>query len=100
MKLAELAVLPKLVPVSLDDEDTLEQYNEPLEFYVWDRQPIEKFMQFAGKTVGPEQMPELVAFACELILDEQGNRIMDEGRLLPTSVMTKCITKVMTELGK
>ena len=43
MKLAELAAEPKLIPITLDDADIVEKYGEPLEFWIWDRQPIDSF---------------------------------------------------------
>ena len=100
MNISELAVKPSLVKVILDDEAIVEEYKEPLEFYVWDRQPLEKFMRFAGKQISNDDLPELIEFTKTMILDEDGNEVMEEGKLLPTSIMTRCITKVMEQLGK
>ena len=100
MNITELAVKPSLVKVVLDDESIVEEYGEALEFFVWDRQPLEKFMRFAGKSITNEDMPELIAFTKTMILDSEGNEVMSDGKLLPTSIMTRCITKVMEQLGK
>ena len=40
MKLKELATKPQLVKIVLDDEAIIKEYNEPLEFYVYDKQPL------------------------------------------------------------
>ena len=100
MNITELAVKPSLVKVVLDDESIVEEYGEALEFFVWDRQPLEKFMRFAGKSITSEDLPELIAFTKTMILDAEGNEVMGDGKLLPTSIMTRCITKVMEQLGK
>lgn len=46
MKLSQLAAKPQLVKVVLDDQDTLEQFGEALEFYTWDRQPMEVLLKW------------------------------------------------------
>jgi hypothetical protein len=99
-KLTELAVAPQLIAVALDDEETIEEFGDSLEFYVYDRQPIEKFLKFAGKTADESNMGEIIEFAKEMILDENGVKVMVEDKLLPTGIMTKAITKVMETLGK
>ena len=100
MKIADLASEPKLVRVVIADKDIVEQYGDELEFWVWDRQPIEKFLKFAGKTITEDDLPELVAFTREMILDEEGNTVVTGGKMLPTTIMTRCITRVMEQLGK
>ena len=42
MKLSQLAAKPTLIKLELDDEDVVKEYGEPLEFWIHDRQPIEK----------------------------------------------------------
>ncbi len=44
-QLKELATKPQLVKVTLDDADTIKEYPEGLEFFVWDKQPLEDFIQ-------------------------------------------------------
>lgn len=100
MNITELAVKPQLVKVTLDDEEILKAYEEPLEFYVMDRQPIEKFMRFAGKQMTEDDFPALVQFCQEMILDEEGNHVMTDGKVLPNMVMARCVTKVIEQLGK
>ena len=100
MKIQELAVKPSLVKITLDDEAIVEQFGDAIEFFVWDRQPLEKFMRFAGQKVDAETLPEMIQFCNEMILDEEGNKILTDEKILPTSVMTRCITKVMEQLGK
>lgn len=100
MNIKELAAKAKLIKITLDDEDIVEQYGEALEFWVWDRQPLDKFLQFAGKDLKAENYPELVKFCSELILDEDGKPVMADDMLLPNVVLAKCVTKVVEQLGK
>ena len=100
MNLKELAVKPQLIKITLDDEEIIEEFGEALEFHVWDRQPIEKFIKFAGQKIHQDNFPEVVEFCAAMILDEEANPIMSDGKILPTSVMARCITAVFNQLGK
>ena len=100
MKLKALASKPQLVRVVLDDEDTIATYKEELEFYVWDKQPLAKFVKFANVSAESENFPELIDFCADLILDETGQPVMSDGEVLPAAVMVRCINKVVEQLGK
>ena len=98
MKLTELAQEPKLVTIIIDDEETVEEFGDSIEFYCYDRQPLNKFVKFAtAKEQDPQQMFE---FCEDLILDEEGNKVMTDGKVLPASLMMKAISKVVEILGK
>jgi hypothetical protein len=98
MKLAELAAEPKLIKIILDDEDLVKKYNEPLEFWIWDRQPIDSYMRMAKSTT--DNFDDIVTAVNEMILDEEGKRIMEGNVMLPTNVLMKAFTKVIETLGK
>ena len=100
MKLQTLATKPQLIKIEIDDPSVVETYGETLEFYVWDRQPIEKFIKFAGKQITPEMIPDLVRFCEEMILDEEGNKVLVDGVILPNTVMALCLSKTLETLGK
>lgn len=98
MKLSEITSEPQLVEIKLDDKDTIKQYNEPLVFYTWDRQPMDVFMRLAnidGKNTG-----ELISIVKTLILDDEGKQILNDKNMLPTGVLMKAIAKVTEQLGK
>lgn len=98
MKLTELAEQPKLIQILLDDEETVEEFGDSIEFYCYDRQPLNKFVKFA---TAKEQDPEEMFNFCEdLILDEEGNKVMVDGKVLPATIMMKAIAKVIEVLGK
>jgi hypothetical protein len=98
MKLTQLAAKPQLVKIELTDEDVVREYGEPLEFWIWDRQPMDKFVRLAQ--MRGEDMSELITAVNEMVLDEEGNPVVKDGLMLPTNVMTKVIGKVVETLGK
>jgi hypothetical protein len=98
MKLSQLAAKPQLVEVKIDDEDIIKEFGEPLEFWTWDRQPIDVFMQLAGaSSKEPKLMIEIMR---KLILDEKGKEIIQGEVMLPSNILLKVIAKIVELLGK
>jgi hypothetical protein len=100
MKLTQLASKPQLLRVVINDEETIKEYGEELEFWVWDKQPLVKFIKFANVTAESDNFPELIEFCTDLILDENGKAVMSDGEVLPVNVMVRCINRVVEQLGK
>ena len=98
MKLQDLAAKPKLIKITIDDEETIATYGEPLEFYVYDRQPVENFMRLAR--LGEGDFGDLVRATSDLILDEAGNKIITDENVLPQKVYTRVIERVIKQLGE
>jgi len=98
MKLTQLAAKPQLVKIELNDEDIIKEFGESIEFWIWDRQPLDKFVRLAQ--VQGDNFGELVKTVNEMVLDEEGNPIVQGENVLPTNVMTKVIGKVVEALGK
>ncbi len=98
MKLNQLAAKPQLVKITLDDEATVKEYGEPIDFWTWDRQPLDVFMKLANSTSNdPAQMIGIVR---TMILDEDGKEIIKDDQMLPTPVLIKVIAKIVDSLGK
>jgi hypothetical protein len=98
MKLQALAKAPELVKVLIDDADIVEQYGEALEFYTYDRQPMEQFLKFAA---GDKQdFTELANVLKTMILDEEGTPVIQNNFMLPPKVMMSAFTRLVTQLGK
>jgi hypothetical protein len=100
MKLTEVASKPQLIKITLDEPEIIEQYNDEIEFWTWDRQPLEKYLALVGQDASMENMPALIDFAKDLILDESGAPILKNGEVLPTLVMTLAVNKVVSQMGK
>jgi hypothetical protein len=98
MKLKDLAKKPKLVQVILEDEETVKEFGEPLEFYTWDRTPINQFLKMAS--VDQNNYQSVMDAVKGLILDEKGEPILTDETSLPNHVLMKVITTVVEGLGK
>jgi hypothetical protein len=98
MNLSSLTAKPQLVLITIDDEDTIKEYKEAIEFYTWDRQPMDTFMRLASAT--QENTGTIIDIVKTLILDEQGKMILADDNMLPTNVLMKAITRVTEMLGK
>lgn len=98
MKLSDLASKPQLIKLIMDDEDILKEFNEPIEFYTWDRQPLDVFMKLAQNN--KENSTEALNVIKNLILNDKGIPLLNDDVMLPTKVLLKAITKVSEQLGK
>jgi len=98
MKLTQLAKEPKLVKVEIDDEPIVKQYGETIEFWVYDRVDMETFMNLANLE-GKQNISQVIKVMKDLILDEKGNKIINDKNVLPNDVMIKAVEKTVTMLG-
>jgi hypothetical protein len=98
MKLNNLVAKPQLVKCELNDEETIAEFGEPLEWYIYDRQPLEKFMKMA--TTDTNNSEQLIATMRDMILDEAGQPLLVDGATLPSRVMLRVLNKVSELLGK
>lgn len=98
MKISQLAKKPQLVSVIIDDEDLVTEYGEPIEFWTWDRQPMDVFLKLAS--VDLTNTASIVSTVRELILDEAGQPVLTGDVALPTAVMMRVITRIVDGLGK
>jgi hypothetical protein len=98
MKLTDLAATPQLIKIVLDDEEILAQYNEPIEFWTWDRQPIEVFLRLAE--IAGKEASKVITVVKDLMLDEHGNPVIKEGQTIPGNILFKAVNKLVDALGK
>lgn len=98
MKLSELAREPQLIKISLDDEDIVQEYGEAVEFWTWDRQPMNVFMKLAA--VNPDDTSSILSAVRDLVLDESGRPMLTDKSTLPTKIMLRVIARVVDGLGK
>jgi hypothetical protein len=98
MKLTQLAAKPQLVKIELNDEDVVKEFGEPIEFWIYDRQPMDTFIRLAQ--MKNENMSEIIEAVNTMVLDEDGKPVVKDEMMLPTHIMTKVIGKVVETLGK
>ena len=98
MKLSQLAAKPQLVKVEIKDDETIATHGEAIEFYVYDRQPMDVFVKLA--TLDYKNFATLTELIKELVLDENGKPIVTDDLVLPTDVLMKAINLVVELVGK
>jgi hypothetical protein len=98
MKLSSLTAKPQLIDVHIDDEETIKEFGEAIEFWTWDRQPMEVFMKLANAT--GNDTSGIISIVRTLILDDKGKEILKDDEMLPTHLLMKAIGKVTELLGK
>lgn len=97
MKLSQLAAKPQLVKFTIDDEEIIKEYGEAIEFYSYDRQPLETFMKLANAQ--QQDIGSMIEIIRTLILDEDGKQIISNESMLPSPVLLKAIAKIVEKLG-
>ena len=98
MKLSQLAAKPQLIRIELDTPEIVEQYQDTLEFWVYDRQDMEVFVKLA--TLDVNNFEKLTSLVNAMILDESGSPVVKDGLTLPSDVLMAAIQKVIEILGK
>lgn len=98
MKLSQLAAKPQLIKLELNDEDVVKEFGEPIEFWTWDRQPLDTFMKLANSD--QQNAGAMIDVVRTLILDESGKQIITKDEMLPSSVLIRVISKIVETLGK
>lgn len=98
MKLHQLAAKPQLIKITLEDEAILKEFGESLDFWTWDRQPLETFMKLAN--ANQQDLTGMINIVKTLILDEDGKEIITTDSMLPSHVLIKVIGRIVESLGK
>lgn len=98
MKLSQIAKKPQLIKISIDDEDIVKEFGEPLEFWTWDRQPMDIFLKLSSVDTGNQSA--IISSVRELVMDEEGKQILSGEEVLPTWILMRVMTKVVESLGK
>ena len=97
MKLSQLAREPKLIKLTIENEDIIAEYGEALEFWIYDRQPMDVFMRLAAVDGEVEGMFLVIK---DMILDEKGKVILAGEQTLPMNIMMTVVQEVVDFLGK
>ena len=98
LKLTQLAAKPQLIKITLNTKDILDKYEDELEFYIYDRQPLDTFIKIA--TEMSDNYSNALTMIKDLILDEQGQPVIRDGLVLPADVTQAAIQQVIEYLGK
>lgn len=97
MKITELTATPQLIKFELDDAEIVEKYGDVVEFWAWDKQPLDHYFKMASNESSAEGILQV---AKSMILDEDGKPVMEGDKVLPPDVAMKAFNVVITSLGK
>ena len=97
MKLKQLASKPKLIKQIIDDAEIVDKYGETVEFYLYDRYDMDTLMKLAS--VDSENYSAITGVVEDLILDENGDKIIVDDFSLPLDIMLKAVEVVVSQLG-
>ena len=98
MELGQLAQKPQLVKLTIDEKTIVEKYGDALEFYMYDRQPLDVFAKLAN--FDQNDPGSVIHILQTVILNKDGEAVMKDGLQLPMDVMTECIKVASDKLGK
>lgn len=98
LKLTQLASKPQLIKITLNTPEIVETYGDELEFWIMDRQPIDQFIKMA--TLRDDNQGDMIRMVNDLVLDEEGKKVLGEGEALPGQVLISVIAAVVERLGK
>lgn len=99
MDLKQLVHRPKLVKVEITDTDIMENYGEPIIFWMEDYIDIITYFDFyrSQSQNDPETFQKIMR---KILLDENGQHLLNEGEVLPIDVTLSILGKVNDILGK
>jgi hypothetical protein len=98
MKITQLAAKPQLIKMVLDSEELVKEFGEPVEFFTWDRQPLDVFMKLAS--ANQTDHAGLVDVLRTMILDENGNQVIKGEVTVPTKILIAAMAAITDMLGK
>ena len=97
MKLSKLASKPQLTKITIDDEATVKEFGEAVDFWIYDRQPMHIFMRLAS--MDEKNIVGLVDVLKQMIYDEDEKLMLKDGNELPLNIMMRVMEKIMEKLG-
>ncbi len=98
MKLSELAKKPQLQKITITKPALVEKYGDELDFYIYDRQPLDVFTKLAD--VDQDNIGHYIDILQDLILNEDGEKVTTEELVLPIDIMTEAMTLIGEHMGK
>lgn len=99
MNIKEFASVPKLIEISLDDNDLVERYGEPITFHTFDIVGLNTYFEFFNaRTKG--EYTQLDSIIKKLILNDKGVPALKENEDLPIDIAAAAINKIGEILGK
>lgn len=97
MKLKALSKKPQLIRAIVDNEKIVKKYGEPVEFWIYDRYEIDTYFKLMN--VEEQDFITMSRVVKDMIYDEDGTPIVEEGEILPSDLLMSIVTEVIKQLG-
>lgn len=97
IKLSTLKAKPTLVEKLCQSPAVLEAFGAPIQFWTWDRIPMETYMQLVD--ADPDDIKIRFEIAKSLILDEDGSTMLQGTEVFTPAVMTEVVSEVFSDMG-
>lgn len=97
MKLKALSKKPQLIRATVDNEKIVKKYGEPVEFWIYDRYEIDTYFKLMN--VEEQDFITMSRVVKDMIYDEDGTPIVEEGEILPSDLLMSIVTEVIKQLG-
>jgi hypothetical protein len=97
VRLSSLKAKPTLVEKLIEDADIIEAFGGPLQFWTWDRIPLETYMALVS--ADQDDISSRFAIARKLILEEDGTVILTGDEVFTPAVMTVIVGEVFSGMG-
>jgi hypothetical protein len=99
MDIKKLAKKPELIEVVLDSEGIVNEYGEPITFYMKDFVDINTYFDFF-RSQNEKSANDLNKFLAKLILDKEGQPVLNEEETFPIDITIEALAKINETLGK
>lgn len=99
MDIQQLAKKPELIQISLDNEEIVKNYGEPVTFWMKDQLDLNTYFDFF-KSQGQKDGDKLNEIISRIILNAEGQPVLKEGDQLPIDITVELLVKVNECLGK
>ena len=99
MNIAEFSTKPKLIKITLDNNDLVEKYGEPITFYTYDIVGMSTYFDFFNARQDGKY-DNLGKLMNQMILDKDGKPALKDDEDLPIDIAASAINKLGEILGK
>ena len=99
MNIKDFASKPELVEIVLDDKDLVTKYGEPITFHTFNIVRMSTYFDFFSARSNNE-FAQLDKMMKAMILDNKGNRVLNDDEDLPIDIAAAAINKIGEILGK
>lgn len=99
MNISEFKIKPKLIEVTIDDNEIVEKYGDTIKFFMYDHLDLTTYFKFF-KAQGEGNTDELLKIVKKIILDDKGKEVMNQEYELPVDIFTNAVVRITEHLGK